>query len=160
MKKSLFMGAAALALFSLASCNSNCKTDTCDKGKCDDKDVVYTGVLPAADCDGVRYTLALDYDHHDNDGDYHLVETYLKADSVAALGYKDVATFASEGDFTVVKQDGKTYLKLVKDVKDSSAKAVASLNFLVDSDSTITLVNDQLQPSENPALNYTLSIAK
>ena len=150
MKKSIFMGAAALALFSLASCNSGCKTDTCDKSKCDGKDVVYTGVIPAADCDGVRYTLSLDYDNNDNDGDYRLVETYLKSDSVAALGYKDVATFASEGDFTVTKQDGKTYLKLVKDKEDSSAKAVDTLYFLVDSDSTLTLVNDQLSPPKIP----------
>ncbi len=160
MKKSIFMGAAALALISLASCNSNCKSDTCEKAKCDSKDVVYTGVLPAADADGVRYTLSLDYDSKDAEGDYRLVETYIKADSVAATGYKDAATFASEGDFTVVKQDGKTYLKLVKDKDDSSAQAAASLNFLVDSDSTLTLVNDQLQVSETPGLNYTLSIAK
>ena len=141
------------------SCNDgNCNGGKCD-GKCDDK--VYTGVLPAADADGVRYTLKLDYDDNGMKGDYDLVETYLKADTVSALGYKDLRSFISEGDFKVEKQGDKTYLQLVKDQKDSSiGSAETPMYFLVDSDSTLTMTNAQLEVSATPGMNYTLKLAR
>lgn len=154
------MGAAAMAMLSLAACSNNgsCNGSTC---KDNDKDMVYTGVMPAADCDGVRYTLTLDYDDDAKDGDYKLVETYIQADTTSMIGYKDLNSFASEGDFTVNKQGDKTYLKLVKDQKDSSANSVdGPLYFIVDSDSTITMANAELETSTTPGMNYTLKLAK
>lgn len=161
MRKTILMAGAALLMLTMGACSNdkNCGDKAC--GHHDDMDKVYTGVIPAADCDGVRYTLHLDYDDHDNDGDYKLVETYLQADTVSALGYKDLRTFASEGDFTVEKQGEKTYLKLVKDVKDSSAGSIETpLYFLVDSDSTLTLTNQALEVPTTPGMNYTLKIAR
>lgn len=118
-------------------------------------DEVYTGVIPAADCDGIRYTLTLDYDDDAKDGDYKLVETYIQADSTSAIGYSDVKTFASEGDFTVNKKGDKTYLKLVKDQKDSQAgSAETPIYFVIDSDSTITMTNADLEIPATPG--YTL----
>ena len=160
MKKTILMGAAALAMISMAACSGN-KT-TCDSATCDKCDIeaVYTGVLPAADAEGVRYTLKLDYDDNGAKGDYDLVETYLLADSGSATGYKDGQTFTSEGDFTVTKQDGKTVLKLVKDQKDSAAGSIDTpIYFIVDSDSTITMTNQQLEVSTTPGMNYTLKLA-
>ncbi|MDE6556081.1 MAG: copper resistance protein NlpE [Duncaniella sp.] len=159
MKKIVLMAGAALAMMSMVACSGDNKCgSTCDN-KCDG-DVVFTGVLPAADAEGVRYTLALDCDDDCTKGDYKLVETYIKADTVSALGYKDAASFASEGDFTVVKNGDKTYLKLVKDAKDSSAQAADNLYFVVDSDSTITMTNAQFEVSETPGMNYTLQKVK
>ncbi|MDE6297378.1 MAG: copper resistance protein NlpE N-terminal domain-containing protein, partial [Muribaculaceae bacterium] len=119
--------------------------------------------LPAADADGIRYTLKLDYDDDKDNkaGDYDLTEVVLTGDSTSATGFKDKATYLSEGDFTIVEKDGKTYLKLVKDAKESNAAASATLNFVVSSDSTITMVNDNLEAApDSTALNYTLKIVK
>lgn len=161
MKKSVIMAGAALMMLTLGACNSGngCNgKDHCDN-KCD-KDAVFTGVLPAADAAGIRYTLHLDYDHDDKDGDYKLVETYLQADTTSAMGYRDLKSFSSEGDFTVEKQGEKTYLKLVKDAKDSSAGSIDTpIYLLVDSDSTLTLTNQALEVSETPGMNYTLKLA-
>lgn len=126
------------------------------------EDQMYTGVLPAADGPGIRYTLKVDYDDDKNNmaGDYDLIETYLAADSVAPNGVKDNVSYKSEGDFTVVDQNGKKYLKLVKDAKDSHPQASSDLYFEVSSDSTLTMVNAQLEPAVSDSLNYTLKLVK
>lgn len=155
MKKTILFAAAGMALLTFAACSGNCTKDgSCHKS---DIDEVYTGVLPAADTDGVRYTLTLDYDDDANDGDYKLVETYMQADTTAVTGYSDVKTFTSEGDFKVIKKGDKTYIKLIKDQKDSQAGSVDTpIYFVVDSDSTITMTNDQFEVSTTPGMNYTL----
>lgn len=164
MKKIVLMAGVALAALGISSCDSK----TCDSKTCTgdgsavtatekNVDAVYTGVLPAADLDGVRYTLLLDYDKKDKDGDYTLIETYIKADTAATLGYVDVNSFVSEGDFTMEQKDSKSYLKLVKDAKDSSkGSADTPLYFVIDNDSTITLANENLEVSTTPGMNYTL----
>ncbi len=161
MKKIVLMAGVALATLGFASCDSNKTTNAADAtavtAQEKNVDAVYTGVLPAADLDGVRYTLLLDYDNKDKDGDYTLVETYIKADTAATLGYVDVNSYVSEGDFTVEQKDGKSYLKLVKDAKDSSTGSADSpLFFVIDSDSAITLANQNLEVSTTPGMNYTL----
>ncbi len=159
MKKTIF--AVALAALALTACNSKncCKDNACAS----DKQEIYSGILPGADTDGILYTLNVDYDEDDNclEGDYNLVQTYLAADSVAPTGYKDVKTVRSEGDFKVEskKVDGAEvkYLRLIPDMKDSSPEADSQpMYFVVSSDSTLTMVNSDLKPSENAALNYTL----
>lgn len=162
MKKSIYMAAAAAVILGLASCSGNkCGDHGCPNGM-SDEDLTYTGTLPAADGPGIRYTLKLDYDDDKKnmEGDYDLVETYLEADSTAVNGIKDNVSYRSEGDFTVVEQNGKKYLKLVKDNKDSNPNAAANLYFHVESDSTLVMVNDQLQPAVSDSLNYTLRLVK
>ncbi len=158
MKNSMILAAAAAAVLSLSACSGN---KSCDDKACtkDDKakEMVYTGVLPAADADGVRYTLHLDYDKDGNEGDYTLLETYIKADTISATGYSDLKSLKSEGDFKVEKQGDKTYLKLVKDASGSSD---APMYFLVDSDNAITLTNAELEVSTTPGMNYTLKLAE
>lgn len=163
MKKSIFIAAAAISLMSMAACTGNQKSNGDSKFADGDKKELYTGVLPAADTDGVRYALQLDYDddHNYTDGDYDLLETYLEADTTSALGFKDGKSYKSEGDFTVMDKDGNKYLKLVQDVKDSQAGSnVGPMYFLVESDSTIVMVNSDLQKAENPEMNYTLKLSK
>lgn len=164
MKKIFYGIAAAFAVVAMASCGNsgkgNCGKDSCE-GKCEDDCVkVYAGVLPAADAEGVRYDLKLEFDKDDNclKGDYELRETYLEADSV---GTKDGKSFRSEGDFTVTDKDGKKVYKLVQDMKDSEAgSAVGPMYFVVDNDSTITLVNENLERAVNPDMNYSLTLSK
>ncbi len=158
MKKTVSLAAAAFAVLALASCGNKSCDQKCEKVD----DVAYTGVLPAADAAGIRYNLKLDYEDDKNnmEGDYDLVETYLVADSVATGGVKDGASYKSEGDFTVVEKNGKKYLKLVKDAKDSNPNASDNLYFEVSSDSTLTMVNAELEPAVSDSLNYTLKIVK
>lgn len=161
--KKLILGAAAMTLVMMAACSGNPGSGMPGKYK----DEVYTGVIPAADAAGVRYTLKLDYsdDHNYTDGDYDLVEVYLAGDSLSSTGYKDAARFKSEGDFTVIDGTGanssRKYLKLVQDARDSSAGSNAGpIYFLVESDSTIVMVNADLEPSATPGMNYTLKLVR
>lgn len=160
--KKLILGTAILAsLCAMSACssNDNCKDKSCKASDADE--MVYTGVLPAADADGVRYTLKLDYDDNFREGDYDLVETYLKGDTTATAGFNDEKSFKSEGDFKVVEKDGMKYLRLIAKARKKSAGSKAdNLCFMVDSDSTLTLVNDSLESSTNAALNYTLKLVK
>lgn len=160
MKNSMILAAAAAAVLSLSACcgNKSCDDKACTKGD-KDKEMVYTGVLPAADADGVRYTLHLEYDKAGNEGDYTLLETYIKSDTLSTIGYSDLRSFKSEGDFTVKKQGDKTYLKLVKDGEDSSTGSVNTpLYFLVDSNNAITMTNADLEVTATPGMNYTLKL--
>lgn len=158
MKKALYM-AAAVALLGMSACTgASCDSKACKADK--DMDKVYTGVLPAADCDGIRYTLKLDYDDDNNytDGDYDLVQTYIAADSTSALGYKDIRTVKTDGDFTVVKtQDGKTGLKLVQDAR--KGQQGETMYFVVDNDSTITMTNSNFETAAS-GLDYSLKLAR
>ncbi len=162
MKKLFYLGAVALTMLTMSACSGK----DCGDGKCSaadhDKDLTYTGILPAADGPGIRYTLKIDYDDDKKnmEGDYDLVETYLEADSTAVNGVKDNISYRSEGDFTVVEQSGKKYLKLVKDNKDSNPNATANLYFEVPTDSTLVMVNAELQPAVSSELNYTLTLVK
>ena len=155
-----------MAMVMMAACSGSQKTNMPGRtGDC--KDEVFTGVLPAADADGVRYTLKLDYDDDKNntEGDYDLVEVYLVGDSTSSTGYKDGARFKSEGDFTVMNGTGanasKTYIKLTQDARDSSKGSNGGpMYFLVESDSTLVMVNAELEQSVMPGMNYTLKLVR
>ncbi len=151
----------AAAVLMVAACSDNKKcasSDECPATACTtqtDGDITYTGVLPAADAEGIEYTLVLNYDDDGDGGDYKLTERYIgKADAV----------FVSEGDFSLhssTPQDAaQRYLKLVPDHADRAAdQATSSAEvryFLVDSDSTLTLVGADLQRPDS-LLNYTLT---
>ena len=163
MKKSVIAALFAVAAVAgMTSCSGDkqCNKDCADKACAVRDDLTYTGVLPAADCAGIRYTIKLDYDDNKAKGDYDLVETYLEADSVAGSSKRVDVSFKSEGDFTVVNKDGKKFLKLVKDAKDSNPQAVDALNLEVTSDSTLVVLNDVLESREPSELNYTLTLVK
>ncbi|MDE6084438.1 MAG: copper resistance protein NlpE N-terminal domain-containing protein, partial [Muribaculaceae bacterium] len=87
MKKFMILAASAAMLIGATACSE--KNNSAPVGQ--NEKLVYTGVLPAADVEGIRYTLTLDYDQDDNNmkGDFDLVETYFSTDSVAPMGVKD-----------------------------------------------------------------------
>lgn len=163
MKKTIMMAAAALALCGMTACSgsNSGKSSDSDSTKtecCKAEKQEFAGILPAADADGVRYELKLDYtaDSTCNAGRYSLDETYLTASSSDSSDKK----FKSEGSFSIEKQYGKSYLKLVQDKKEDSASAEAPLYFLCDTDSTITMVNANLEVPQDSSLNYTLKLVK
>lgn len=168
MKKSIFLGLAAVAALGFASCNNSgsCPANGVG-GKCKgDKEVLYSGILPAADAQGTVYTLKLEFDDDNNytDGDYVMIENTLQADSVDASGLKDVATSYTKGDFNklskVAAGDTIRYIKLVPDAKDALGAASASSQyFIVNPDESLTMVGEDLVKSET-GLNYTLSVVK
>lgn len=168
MNKKTILGVAAVALLGLSACNNSCDKscdnscgNTAKDGK--DKEMLYSGILPAADAQGSAYTLKLEYDAEDNynEGDYTLVENTLVADSIAASGLKVMTSSYSKGDFKKeVKQvngNNVTYLQLIPDAKDAlGTPSAASLYFIVNPDESLTMVSADLQTPENAEL-YTLT---
>lgn len=167
MKKTILFGLAAIAAAAgLTACNDNAKSCSAD-GSCakdGDKEMLYSGVLPAADACGTVYTLKLDYDDDNNytDGDYTLVENSLTTDSITGA-INEAATAYSEGDFTkkskVVGDSTVEYLELVPDAKDLlGAASNTNLYFIVNADQSLTLVSSDLTKSDVEGLNYTLTL--
>ncbi|MCM1369494.1 MAG: copper resistance protein NlpE N-terminal domain-containing protein [Candidatus Amulumruptor caecigallinarius] len=157
MKKTLMAAIAATALLPMISCGNN-HTNVPEKG-----DEIFTGVLPAADCEGIRYTLKLDYDddHGNLDGDYDLLETYLVNDTTKKINHSDSVSYKTEGKFTVENGTGdKANVKYLKLVPDRNYTNGSTLYFIVDSDSQLTLTDAQLNTSNTPGLNYTLKLVK
>lgn len=164
MKKTIITAMAAVALLSAGACSQSGNSKDNDGNRSE----TYTGILPAADVEGIRYTLRLDYGSPNDSvtGKYDLSEAYLVADSVAndstgAAKYRDSVTYNTRGNFTVGsgtgEQAGISYIKLVPDATSENGE---TLYFLVSSDSTLTLTNAQLQAPESTALNYTLTREK
>lgn len=165
MKKAILLG-LALAPLALASC-SNCKNGSCgvNNGRGGDKEELYAGILPAADAEGIMYTLRLDYDddHNFMDGDYGLTQTAIESDTVAPQAFKAGISSYTEGDFTIESKNVNgaetKYMRLVPKAKESLGTADNStLYFLVNGDNTLTLVNADLTKAENDSLNYSLSL--
>lgn len=150
--KSLLAIAAAATLLATASCAKQAATDSTPSDK---EDVTYTGVLPAADADGIRYTVTFDYDSdNENAGEYDMTQVTIVTDSVAGSQI-DANKAETKGRFSIEQATGKKYYKLTPDATETAAYF-----FVIDSDSTITMVNAELEQSVNPELNYTLTVAK
>lgn len=166
MNKSFYLIAAVVAGVGLSACSSTHDKNSTEssapitKSEKNDKTEVFSGVMPAADANGISYTIELTYDGDSNhtDGDFEMTQTYLVDDAATSKSPRDTETFHTEGDFTVVTpSSGGKYLKLVPENSKSDAD---NYYFIVTSDSTITMVDSTLKPSENSQLNYTLYRAR
>ncbi len=138
---------------------------TGDKGKCNkegsncasdaDRYEEYTGVLPAADSEGIEYTLSLEYDSDDNfkEGDFKMRQVYLNGEGSE--------TYDSKGDFEVLKgtpgNASQRYLRLISEPRNGAP--ADTTYFLVTSDSVLTLVGSDLEPAAS-GLNYDLKLKK
>lgn len=160
MKKTFYLTTAVLAVISITSCSGTKKSGS-EPAETRSQQEVYSGILPAADADGIKYTLKLDYssDPDFKSGIYDLEESYLMVDSLSSDGIKTIQTDNSNGNFTIFEGEGsnsgKYYLKLVDQADSIAATPVF---FLVENDSTITMVNAELEPSPNPDFNYSLTL--
>ena len=160
MKKTFYIASAAVAVLAMASCSSDKKTNNQVEAQPVVENVteVYSGILPAADADGFQYTLVLDYDADDNfaEGDFDLTQTVVAVDSTSTTGFAATdQKFVTKGDFDVFTKDGKKYLKLTSDANENDITY-----FQVTSDSTVILVNIDLEQPAVPGLNYTLTKVK
>ncbi len=164
MNKTLIFASAAAVMLGFAACDNKGNVNRTNIGD-NDREEVYTGVMPAADVAGIRYTLRLDFDddHNFTDGDYDLYETYLVDDTTATLGYRDIKTYRTEGDFTVEtgipSNPQAKYIKLVPKSKKSTPGTPAEpVYFEISSDSTLTMLNSQLEPPADSGLDYILKM--
>ncbi|WP_276735802.1 copper resistance protein NlpE N-terminal domain-containing protein [Prevotella pallens] len=108
----------------------------------------YAGEVPAADGPGIRYEIAL---ANDSTNGFSLKETYLKAEN---------------GKDKVLNYTGKAE-KIEKDVKGEKKVGYKfttgkddALYFLQANDSTLRMVNDQLEEAATKDLNYDLKLVK
>lgn len=153
MKKLYYLFAAGL--MTLASCTSNAQknaeaTDATAEETAEAvvNEEVYTGVLPAADTEGVEYTVNLVYNaDSETDGNFTMTQVYMSE--------TDPATFESKGDFTVKTgtPQGADQKYFVLAAEDAPADTTY---FIVTNDTTITLVGGDLTPSAS-GLNYDLT---
>lgn len=104
--------------------------------------VEYTGTVPGADVEGIRYTVKLTATT-DTTGTYDMTEAYLQGDSIAQ-------SFDTTGDYTVIAQEGAKYVKL--------GDGAGATYFRCDADTAITMVNADLEAPVTA--DYTLARTK
>lgn len=166
MKKTFMIGLATIAALGFAACNSSNAGSNNNSGqKSGDKEVLYSGILPAADAQGTIYTLKLEFDddHNFTEGDFTMTENTLVADTVASSGLKEVATSFSKGDFRKeskqVNGANIEYIRLLPNAKDAlGTPSASSMYFLINPDESLTMVGADLQKPADPNLNYTLTV--
>lgn len=166
MNKSFYLMATIVAAVGLSACSSTTDKNSTEsstpitKSENSDKTEVFSGVMPAADASGISYTIEFNYngDSNHTNGDFEMTQTYLVGDAGTSKSPRDTETFHSDGNFTVeTPSSGAKYLKLVPGNSKSDAD---NYYFVITSDSTITMVDSSLKPSENSQLNYTLYRAR
>ncbi len=161
MKK---LGLIALVITALASCHSkssnnpNDGTDFIDSLAtiisntiADNSVYTYEGILPAADAQGIRYTLTLTSEEGAYVGSYDLKLTYLKE------GGDQDKTFEEQGQFVAKKglendKDAKVY-HLVPDSGDND------IYLWLKNDSTLTLLDQDMNKIDSQ-FNYDLILVK
>lgn len=136
----VFSGIMAVLLSCQSKTAKNVSVDN-EPAQCEHTQV-YKGLLPAADCSGIEYTLGIDTL---NDS-YHLTTVYIDAE-----GTGKNLSFTSEGKRSMIHrgegEDARVFYKLTPCGKDT-----ASVYFMVVNDSTLRLVNTNLQEPTNKTL--------
>ena len=107
----------------------------------------YEGILPAASCPGIRYTLTVRNREHSGDGTFSLTLTYLEAENGQDSSFLYTGKrFTQRG--TPDDNDTTVWQFVTDDGKDT-------FNFLVESDSALILLNDRFERNDSEQ-NHTL----
>ncbi|MEG1556405.1 MAG: copper resistance protein NlpE N-terminal domain-containing protein [Bacteroidales bacterium] len=107
----------------------------------------FEGLLPASDCQGIVYSLAIRHCKYSGDGIYALVKTYQKADNGKDKSFSQIGR-----RFTLRGMEGKQDATVWQLRPDDRGEI---LNFLVEDDSTILLLDQNIRII-NSQLNYRL----
>ena len=109
----------------------------------------YEGILPAASCPGIRYSLTIQNQEHSGDGTFTLTMTYIEAENGkdAIFNYKG-KRFTQRGDAT--NNDAIVWQLVADNGKDI-------FNFLREDEQTLTLLHNKFEKSET-GLNYSLKL--
>jgi uncharacterized lipoprotein NlpE involved in copper resistance len=148
MKKTIFMLFACTAI--MASCNNGKTTSTAEAEDTTTVDsVVYEGMVPAADCYGINYRLAM---AQDSTMEFSLTESYMRSETEVDT------TFSYKGSAVADTKtaDGKenNYLKLPTAENDT-------IYFLVLNDSILRMVNADLEEAvKTEGISYDLKLVK
>ncbi|MDE6392346.1 MAG: copper resistance protein NlpE N-terminal domain-containing protein [Muribaculaceae bacterium] len=169
---SIFVAGATLAM--AGGCSGQSQQNA-EKNPADTNDstALYSGVLPGADTGGILYRLRLAYDKTDEytSGTYNLSVTYDASGSASDRPTADSLSSDTEGAFVVEEgageNAGKRYIRLMADKNGDKSNATSvgkqdaasSLYFMIDSDSTISMVGSDLQPAPS-GLDYSLRLVK
>lgn len=113
--------------------------------------LTYEGLLPCADCSGVRFDLTIRSRAHSGDGTFSLSQTYLEAEDG-----KDVTFVANGKRFTLKGMPGNDNATIWQLVSDNGGETT---NFLCENDSTLTLLGNDFTKAES-TLNYSLKLVK
>lgn len=111
---------------------------------------VYEGILPAADVSGIKYVLKIFSRRHSGDGTFILKQTYL------GTGKTD-ETFTTTGKRYTHRGDANDINATVWQMVSDDGNEI--FNFLYENDSTLVLLNKDLERSDS-RLNYTLHLVK
>lgn len=144
MKKTYFILAAAAAMVATTACSKKAETATTDETTVEATAAEYSGVLPAADADGVNYTVSLTAET-DTTGTFSMTEDYIQGDTIGQ-------SFTSAGTYAVIENEGQKYVALAQDAANITY-------FRCDGDTAITMVSADLTPAVSD-LNYTLTRTK
>ena len=112
------------------------------------QDLRYEGILPAADCPGIKYQLHIRHREHSGDGHFLLRMTYLEAEDGKDAVYNHMGRRYTQRGIPT-DPDAVVWQLVTDNGKDA-------YNFLYDAQKqTLTLLDRQLKPI-NTGLNYTL----
>lgn len=101
----------------------------------------YEGILPAASCPGIRYTLTVRNREHSGDGTFSLALTYMEAENGRDSSFLYTGKrFTQRG--TPDDNDATVWQFVADDGGDT-------FNFLVESDSALVLLNDRFERSDS-----------
>ncbi|MBO4986018.1 MAG: copper resistance protein NlpE N-terminal domain-containing protein [Bacteroides sp.] len=152
MKKVMMFAALVAALVSCQSKGNQAATELLEDGVLaiaeNDSSavIVYEGILPAADGPGIEYVLSVDSIGPNGESGYTLVTTYLDAN-----GPGKNQSFVSKGKKEVIQKQVNNKPK--KAIKLTPNDGDAPIYFVIVNDTTLRLVNDNLQESVSD-LNY------
>lgn len=106
----------------------------------------YEGVLPAADCRGIKYQLSIRHREHSGDGSFLLTLTYLEAEN----GKDAVFTYTGSRNTQrgIPADKDATVWQLVSEKGEV-------FNFLYEDENTLTLLNGDFEKAAS-GLDYTL----
>lgn len=148
MKKLLFMTVLCAAFMSCGNkADKNVETAGNDTIKVENEPVCYEGVLPAADCPGIRYNFAML-----NDSTVSVIRTYIEAED--GKDVSDTIEFKKEAVTKTVNGKDVEGFKLIPSVDTER-----EMYFTMPNDSTVRIVNDALEEAASE-LNYDLKKVK
>lgn len=142
MKKTYLLLAAAAMTVAATSCSKKAETAVDTPVEKTEVTTEYTGTMPGADVDAVRYAVSLTTDN-DSVGTYTMTTEYVQGDSITQK-------FDEKGDFATFTKDGSTYVKL--------GDGAGATYFRCDADTAITMVNADLEAPVTG--DYTLTKTK
>ncbi len=142
MKKTYFLLAAAAMTVAATACSKKADTTTETTVEKTEVTTEFTGTVPGADVDAVRYAVSLTTDN-DSTGTYTMTTEYVQGDSITQK-------FDEKGDFATFSKDGATYVKL--------GDGAGATYFRCDADTAITMVNAELEAAVTG--DYTLTKTK